>query len=317
MIGFAAIDLRPSTFDRHKPMRTTFDNANDSRSEPLGRRRAVLLLVLVLGALTLVLLDSAGQLDGVKGRLQVLAQPSSRSLTEARITIGDAWGSVTGTGQLRQRVEQLEREVSTLRADNIRLKVFQERVGLLQQQLGINETYNWQTVAARVVQGSTASGRRIVRIDQGRVDHITPGMAVVSKEGGSPAALIGVVDKVYAQTADVLLITDYGSTISAKTVGAERPAEGIVAGQWQLGSRIKLADVNREVLLEVGHYVVTAGLSQALATDTPVAQVPPDVPIGTIISVKQTGRTQSAEIQPFVDPDRVREVWVIRGGGGE
>jgi len=298
-------------------MRTTFDNANDSRSEPLGRRRATLVLLLVLSVLALVLLDSAGRLDGIKGRLQVLAQPASRTLTEARIAAGDAWAAVTGTGQLRQRVEQLEREISTLREDNIRLKVFQERIGILEQQLKINETYNWRTIAARVVQGSTTSGRRIVRIDQGRVDDITPGMAVVSKEGGSPPSLIGVVDQVYAQTADVLLITDYGSSISAKTVGGERPAEGIMAGQWQLGSRIKLIDVNREVPLEVGHYVVTAGLSQALATDTPVAQIPPDVPIGTIISVKQSGRSQSAEIQPFVDPDRVRDVWVIQGSGGE
>ncbi len=296
-------------------MRTTFDSANNSRSEPLGRRRATLLLLLVLGALALILLDSAGQLDSVKGRLQVLAQPASRTLTEARIASGDAWASLTGTGQLRQRVADLEREVSNLREDNIRLKVFQERIGMLEQQLQINEIYNWRTVAARVVQGSTASGRRIVRIDQGRVDDIAPGMAVVAKEGGSPPSLIGVVDTVYAQTADVLLITDYGSSISAKTVGGEHPAEGIMAGQWQLGSRIKLVDVNREVPLEVGHYVVTAGLSHALATDTPVAQIPSDVPIGTIISVKRSGRNQSAEIQPFVDPDRVRDVWVIQGSG--
>ncbi|HEY0738065.1 MAG TPA: rod shape-determining protein MreC, partial [Herpetosiphonaceae bacterium] len=162
-------------------------------------------------------------------------------------------------------------------------------------------------------QGSTDNGRRIIRISKGKVDGIEAGMAVVSKEGGSPAALIGVVDRVYAQTADVLLITDYGSTISARTAGTETPAEGLIAGQWQLGSRIKLTDVSRDIPLEVGQYIITAGLSKALATDTPIAQVPPDVPIGTIISVDQTGHSQTAEVQPFVDPDRVRNIWVITG----
>ena len=138
-------------------------------------------------------------------------------------------------------------------------------------------------------------------------------MAVVAKEGGSPPALIGVVDKVYAQAADVLLMTDYGSTISARTAGTPTPADGLIAGQWQLGSRIRLTDVSREVPLQVGQYIVTAGLSKGLATETPIAQVPPDVPIGTIINVTQSGHSQSAEVQPFVDPDRVRSVWIITG----
>jgi rod shape-determining protein MreC len=136
---------------------------------------------------------------------------------------------------------------------------------------------------------------------------------VVAQEGGSPTSLIGVVDKVYAQNADVLLIIDYGSTISARTAGTETPADGLVTGQWQVGSRLKLSDVSRDAVLQPGHYVVTAGLSKALSTDTPIAQVPADVPIGTILEVKQAGHSQTAEVQPFVNPDRVRTLWVITG----
>jgi rod shape-determining protein MreC len=156
------------------------------------------------------------------------------------------------------------------------------------------------------------NGRRIVRIDHGRVDGIQLGMPVVSKEGGSPAALIGIVDSLYAQTADVLLITDYASAISAMTT-QPAPAKGLITGQWQVGSRIKLVDVDPSAGLAIGDYVVTAGLSKGLATDTPIAEVPANIPIGTVMSVDRTNHVQSAEIQPFVDPDRVRNVWVITG----
>ena len=294
-------------------MRTTFDAPKEPRSITLSRRRLTLLLLLIATALGLILLDETGELDPVKGRIQAFLEPVEQSLTQTRISIGETIGSVTGQGALQRRIAELEREVSALREDNIRLKTYQNKISLLEQELQIRQTYTWQTSSATVVRGSTDNGRRIIRISRGRVDGLTAGMAVVSKEGGSPAALIGVIDKVYAQTADVLLITDYGSTISARTAGTETPAEGLIAGQWQLGSRIKLTDVSRDIPLEVGQYIITAGLSKALATETPIAQVPSDVPIGTIISVDQTGHGQTAEVQPFVDPDRVRNVWVITG----
>lgn len=272
-----------------------------------------LLLLLLLAALSLIVLDGGGYLDPVKGWLQSRVQPIAQALTQTRISVGETIGSLTGQGALQRRIDQLEREVSALREENIELKTYKNKISLLEQQLQIDETYQWNTVAATVVQSGSESGRRMIRIGRGSVDGLAVGMAVVSKEGGSPAALIGVVERVYAQTAEVLLITDYGSTISAETAGTDLPAEGVIAGQWQLGSRIKMTDVSREVPLAEGQYVVTAGLSRALATDTPVAQVPPDVPIGTIISVKQAGHSQIAEVQPFVDPDRVRNVWVITG----
>ena len=293
-------------------MRTTFDAPNQRRSEPLRGRRISLLLLLLLGALSLIVLDGQGWLDPVKSKAQQALEPAAQTLTQTRIAIGDAVGGVTGRGAMQQELETLRAQLSAEREKNIKLEALLYENFQLKQQLQIQQTYGWSTVEARVVQGSADSGQRIVRLNRGKVDGIAVGMAVVAKEGGSPAALIGVVDRVYAQTADILLIIDYGSTISARTAG-DTPANGLIAGQWQVGSRLKLTDVSRDVPLEAGQYVVTAGLSQALATDTPIAQIPPDVPIGTILSASQAGHSQTAEIQPFVDPDRVRNVWIITG----
>ncbi len=187
--------------------------------------------MLVLCALLLIVLDTQGQLDGMKGRAQSLLQPVAQSMTQARLDMGATFGSLTGRGALQQQIEQLERDKSALQQQVIQLQTQVDKIPMLEQELQIRTTYEWQTTSATVVQGSTDSGRRIIRIDRGSVDAVAVGMAVVAKECGSPAALIGVVDKVYAQTADVLLITDYGSTISARTAGTETPTEGLIAGR--------------------------------------------------------------------------------------
>jgi rod shape-determining protein MreC len=294
-------------------MRTTFDATNQPRSEPLGRRRATLVLLLVFLALALITLDSLALLDPVKSRARVALQPAAERLTQARLAVGATISNISGQGTLRRENEALAAEVSSLREEVLRLRMQVARLPQLEQELQIRTTYSWKTVSATVVRGPTDNGRRLIRINRGEVDGIQPGMAVVAKEGGSPAALIGVVEEVFAQASDVLLITDYGSAITASTAGTEAPTQGMIVGQWQLGSRLRLTEVSRDVPLEVGQYVVTAGLSQGLATRTPMAQVPADVPIGTITRVAQIGNVQTAEVQPFVDPDRTRSVWVIAG----
>jgi rod shape-determining protein MreC len=233
-------------------------------------------------------------------------------MTQTRLTVGDSIETVRGTSALQRRVAALEQEVSDLRQANLRLQGLQAENDRLKVELGVRQTYEWMTVGAVVVQANAENGRRMIRIDRGRVDGLQLGMPVVAKEGGSPAALIGIVDALYAQTADVLLITDYGSSISAHTT-QPTPAKGLVIGQWQVGDRIKLVDVDPGTLLAPGDYVVTSGLSKEFAIDTPMARVPADIPIGTVTRIDRTSHTQSATLQPFVDPDRVRDVWVITG----
>jgi rod shape-determining protein MreC len=269
-------------------------------------------LALMVVACVLIALDRQGIFLPLKGRAQAWLSPAERFLTQTRLSVQSASSTLFRADELSGRVAELEREVSALRQENIRLQSMQAENTRLKVELGVRETYDWMTVTAGVVQANAENGRRMIRIDRGESDGLKLGMAVVSKEGGSPAALIGVIDALYMQTADVLLITDYGSNISANTT-QQVQAKGLVVGQWQLGSRIKLVDVEPSVPLAVNDYVVTSGLSKGLATDTPMAQVLANIPIGTVTSVERTNHTQTAEVQPFVDPDRVRNVWVITG----
>ncbi len=294
-------------------MRTTFDRSSSrSRFGGISRRVLAVALALVVAACLLIVLDRQGIASPLKGSAQALLSPVERVLTQTRLSFQSVSGTVFGANELRSRVSELEREVSALRQENIRLQSMQAENTRLKVELGVRETYDWMTVTAAVLQTNAENGRRMIRIDRGESDGIKLGMAVVSKEGGSPAALVGVIDALYTQTADVLLITDYGSNISANTT-QQVQAKGLVVGQWQLGSRIKLVDVEPSIPLAINDYVVTAGLSKGLAPETPMAQVLANIPIGTVTSVERTNHTQTAEVQPFVDPDRIRNVWVITG----
>ncbi len=294
-------------------MRTTFDlSSSRTRYSRLSRTTLWSALLLILGSLLLIALDNRGFLRPVKSQAQVILRPVERAMTQTRLAVGDSIETVRGTSALQRRVAALEQEVSDLRQANLRLQGLQAENDRLKVELGVRQTYEWMTVGAVVVQANAENGRRMIRIDRGRVDGLQLGMPVVAKEGGSPAALIGIVDALYAQTSDVLLITDYGSSISAHTT-QPTPAKGLVIGQWQVGDRIKLVDVDPGMPLAPGDYVVTSGLSKEFAIDTPMARVPADIPIGTVTRIDRTSHTQSATLQPFVDPDRVRDVWVITG----
>ncbi len=294
-------------------MRTTFDiSSSRTRQSGLSRITLRLALIMMLGALLLIVLDNTGVLQPVKSQIQVVLRPVERALTQTRLAARTGIETLLGSSELRDRVADLEREVSDLKQTNVRLQGLQAENDRLKVELGVRQTYDWMTTEAMVVQTNLENGRRMVRIDRGRVDGIQLGMPVVAKEGGSPAALVGIVDALYAQTADVLLITDYGSSVSAHTA-QPAPVKGLMIGQYQVGSRIKLVDVDPAATLAAGDYVVTSGLSKGLATDTPMAQVPADIPIGTVMHVARTNHEQTAEVQPFVDPDRVRSVWVITG----
>ena len=270
----------------------------------------MLCLALLGLALLLLVLDMQGVLGPAKGLAQAALQPVEQRMTQTRRGVGEWWNSLLHLGSQRARITDLEQQLAQAQARVLQLEAAEATNLALGQQLGILQTYGWTTVQATVVQINADNGRRMARIAQGRVDGIAVGMAVLGREGGSPPSLIGVVDRVYAQSADVLLITDGAFSLGART---QSQVAGLVVGQWQRGSRIRLEHVDRDLLLTVNDVVVSAGLSKGRASETPMAYVPANIPIGVVTAVVAANREQSAEVRPFVDPDRVREAWVITG----
>ncbi|MFV9505362.1 MAG: rod shape-determining protein MreC [Oscillochloridaceae bacterium umkhey_bin13] len=278
---------------------------------PASLRPILLGLALCLFAGLLIVLDRQGVITPTRHRLQQLALPVAGTLTGLRDGMGTALAGPWGDGALQARIAELERENARLSDEILRLERAQVENVFLRQQLAIERERPWNLLGAEVTVRSPDAGRRVIMLARGSRNGLRPGQAVVGQMPGGPTALVGIIETVGPHTAEVLLITDIGSQISGRVISSGRAGVGLVHGQWQLGSRLRLDQVERVTSMQVGDPVVTAGLSAALGLPFDLAAVPADIPIGSVEQIGLADQYQYAELRPYVDPDQVRYVWVI------
>ncbi len=283
------------------------------------RRPRLILLWLALIAIVLYGLDTQGALDPVTDRTAPLLAPVTRALTATRQGIGSWLGGIFGTSDLAQENERLKAQITELKNENLALRSAEVENMQLRRTAGMRERYGWQTITANVVGRTPDSATRQIVIDRGSDDGLQPGMPVVSHVDGSPDALIGLVDTVTNKTATVLLITDVRSVISGYILhrdpqsGTLLQPNGEIEGQWQLGSRLRMRQIDRQAKFAVDDDVLTAGISRQLGFEAPAARIPPNIPIGKVTSLQPDGNSLMAEINPYFDPEQVQLVWIIVG----
>ncbi|NJP05447.1 MAG: rod shape-determining protein MreC [Chloroflexaceae bacterium] len=275
------------------------------------RRPLLLGLLLCAVALVLIVLDQWGQLGPTRGVLNQVINPVAQQFAGARNGTGGFWASIMDIPHLQAENQRLQQENSQLKADAITYERVLAENTYLRQQLAIEQEQPWQLLGAEVTVRTPDAGRRVMHIARGSNDGVQVGMAVIGQTGSEPAALVGVVEDVGPHTASVLLITDFGSRISTFVLQNSSIAMGLVQGQWQHGSRLRLEQLERGVTLQEGAVVVSAGMTGQLDLPMPLARIPENVPIGTVETISVDGHAQVAELRPYVDPDQVSYVWVI------
>ncbi|PDW04875.1 rod shape-determining protein MreC [Candidatus Viridilinea mediisalina] len=283
---------------------------------PTSARPILLALVLCVLVALLLALGSQGWLDPVRAGLQRVLAPPAQWLTSMRDDVAGWFAGPWGDAALRERVAELERENSRLNEALIRHEQAHVENVFLRQQLAIQRERPWQLLGAEVAVRAPDAGRRVMLLSRGTRDGVQPGMAVIGQNPGGPAGLVGIVETVNSHTAEVLLLTDVGSQISGRVLHEGRATIGLVQGQWQRGSRLRLMQVERAMNLAVDAPVVTAGLTAVLELPFALAAVPANIPIGTIEYFETIEQYQQAELRPFVDTDQVRYVWVILSQDG-
>jgi rod shape-determining protein MreC len=279
------------------------------RSSPY--RSLTLVVALVLLALLLLVLDQSGMIGPARAQLQSLLTPVMRVLRQVGDGVGGVSQGLTEVAQLRERIAALEAENSQLKAGQLQVQELQLKLARLEAQLRIEKEQPWKLLGADVSARTPDGGRRVVMLAAGSQQGVKPGMAVIGKEGSSPPTLIGVVENVGPRSASVLLITDFSSAVSAQVYHKDTIASGVIQGQWQVGSRLKLEGVERADPLKIGDVVVTAGLTARIDASLPRAAIPKDIPIGVIETIQVDGHSQFADVRPYVDPDRVSYAWVL------
>lgn len=271
-----------------------------------------LLVALSFALLTAYFSESAGGVLHTmqRGALQVLA-PIQEGTGRALKPLRDLAGWFDDTLDARQERDQLRRERDQLRRELVGLEGARAENQQLRRMVELDRARlsDMQPVAARVIARSPTHWYATVNIDAGRVDGVRVDQPVVNGDG-----LVGKVTSVTRGAAQVTLITDHTSGVSARAIALNdggKPVYGLAQSTVGNPSDLLLNFVSRRSKLDQGDRVSTAGSRSSRLESL----FPPDIPIGVVTRVdeEELSQYQRVHVRPFADLRRLDFVQVLTG----
>lgn len=281
-------------------------------------------MALVVGSLILLTAyfgeGNGGPLHAVqRGALTVLApiqEGASRALKPVRDLfgwIGDTFDAKGERDKLREERNDLRREVAALQnadRENRQLR------GLVDLDKG-SDLSAYAPVTSRVIGRSPTVWYATINIDKGSSAGVRVDQPVVSGEG-----LVGRVSAVTTGAAQVTLLTDQSSGVSAKVAPkASREAEvdarlgmtGLVKPAVGSPSDLLLDFIPRGTKVRQGDPVVTAGSRSSRLESL----FPPGIPIGVVskVDANEVDLYQRVHVRPYAQLRELDFVQVLTGGG--
>lgn len=204
------------------------------------------------------------------------------------------------------KMQEYEAENQRLKKENIKLtselkdiSLYKEENERLRKLLEINDNYEYDTVAARVVSYETDNWFSYITIDKGTSNGIDISDTVVTADG-----LLGQVTDVGKNWAKISTVINSESSAGVRIT---RTGEiGILEGDTALSKsrKSKLGFLMANASIIAGDILETSGLGGIY---------PPGILIGKVseISKDNMGRLDYAIIEPFVNFDKLYEVLVI------
>lgn len=275
-----------------------------SKSNPYPSRarsalvRRLVLIVLVLGALTLLTISfrtpTAGALHDAQGVIGSGLRPFQIAATRVARPFRDAYDYVDGLAAARSENAKLRKQVSQLRAQAIQRQAgaakAQTYERLLHYEQGKTYPKDYRPVNTAVIGYPGGPFGEQITIAAGTTSGIALDTPVVDGDG-----LVGIVKNASRSTARVTLLTDAQSYVSA--VDLTTGVHGIVRrGQ---GGTLILDWVAKQQLVNKGDAIVTAGTRSAQYPDL----YPYGIPIGTVSSVgiQDTASFLQVQVNPYAN----------------
>ncbi len=255
----------------------------------------MLAVLFVATSLAFIALDNRAALDPVKTGLREITDP-----------ISNAFGGLIDNenqSELAAELARVEAERDALLAENVNLRIDNQEVEQLREQVRVQEAHpEWTLVTARVINTDPTNLQKFIVIDKGSADGIKKGMAVVD-----PNYYVGQVTDVEEHSATVTMVIDSSASVGAQLLNSG--AIGVVFGTWQSGGRIEMRHVSRGTTPEEEELVITAN-----NPDVQTNQVPGNLIIGKVVGEPREnnqGDSVTLQVLPVVEFDKLRVVSII------
>jgi rod shape-determining protein MreC len=195
--------------------------------------------------------------------------------------------------QARRQSQDFSRELDQLRLEAQRLRREASQAKRLQALLDFRQELPLLTIAAQVIGSSGNEASQIVILDKGTNAGLRPDLPVIV-----PGGVVGKVLRVFADTSQVILITDANSGVASLLESSR--IHGVLRGSNRPLSRLTYV-LNGEPVT-VGETLVTSGEDRIY---------PKGLPLGVVVSVRPGSEFQEIDVQPLARLNRLEEVLVV------
>jgi rod shape-determining protein MreC len=270
------------------------------------RRRRAVLALLVLSSFVLLTAtygqQSGGLQRGVSAVFGPLQEGADRALKPARDLVN--W--VDETFAARGDKDRLETEVQQLRGKGAAGETALSENNQLRKLVGLRASgelpAGFNPVTGRVIARSPTIWYSTVTIDHGTSAGVAVNDPVINGDG-----LVGRVTSATAGTAQVTLITDHTSAVSAKVV--PDGIQGVIRPEVGDPTDLVLDFIDSSKHVRVGETVVTSGWkARGLSSLYPYG-----IPLGRVTqaSVAEQEASQQVHVRPYADLRQLEFVQVL------
>lgn len=280
------------------------------------RRRRAALAVFVVLSLALITAyfgeGSGGPLNSLQRGAQEAFAPIESGASRALKPLRDLVGWVGDTVDAKGENERLEQQVEDLRQELAEAQTTKRDVrelrGLAEVRSGNTFPTGTEPVTARVIARSPSAWYSSVKIDKGAGDGIELDQPVIAAGG-----LAGRISRVTGGTAEVKLITDGSSGVSAQVV--PNGAHGTVTPEVGNSGKLVLDFLEKNRRVTEGTIVITSGSTSSRLQSL----FPRGIPIGQVTDVDsdEVELFERVHVRPFADVRGMDVVQVLTSRGTE
>jgi rod shape-determining protein MreC len=273
------------------------------------RRRAALavFVALSIAVLTAYFGESGGGFfHALQRGSQEAFAPVETGASRALKPVRDLFGWVGDTFDAKGDNKELRAEVERLRSELARSQTAERDAAQLSGLVGLKREDMFPSgtgpIAARVIARSPTVWYSSVKIDKGSSDGVRVDQPVLAAHG-----LVGKVTQVTGGTAEVRLITDASSAVTAQVMPAG--ASGVVRPQVGNPNDLLLDLIEGDRRVTEDTTVVTSGFASTKVESL----FPRGIPIGTVtkVDLDEFEQYQRVHIKPFANLRRFDIVQVL------